>query len=155
MSPSLDRGRTGVAAAVRPDTRRRPVLLATLDVPVDADAARVAVDSAVESGQPLVIANVVPTAFVPVVLANWDYLPRPEVEESLRRPAELARSLGVEVERLRVRSPHPVDALLEVAAELEPALLVFGPDRTRLRGRRYRKAARSIEQRCACLVWLA
>ena len=37
----------------------RPVMLATFDVPVRADAASLEVDSAVESGQPLVLVNVV------------------------------------------------------------------------------------------------
>ena len=36
----------------------RPVMLATLGVPFDPDAASYAVDTAVESGQPLIVANV-------------------------------------------------------------------------------------------------
>jgi hypothetical protein len=61
----------------------------------------------------------------------------------------------VRVERLRVCSPHPVDALLEVAAERNPAILVFGPDPTQLRPRQYRKAERAVRERAACLVWTA
>ncbi|HJU48649.1 MAG TPA: universal stress protein, partial [Gaiellaceae bacterium] len=133
----------------------RPVMLATLDAPVAADAARVAVDAAVESGQPLLVVNVVARSFTPVVYAGWDTPSTPEVEESLRAPTDLAQALGVHVERLRVRTPHPVDALLEVAAERGTGLLVFGPERTTIRGRRYRQAARAIERRAACLVWLS
>jgi hypothetical protein len=131
----------------------RPVMLATLDVPVAPDAARVAVDTAVESGQTLLVVNVVVRPFYPAVYAGWDTPSAPEVEASLRAPAELGHSLGIPVERLRVRTPHPVDALLEVVAERSPGLLVFGPDRAALRGRRYRKAVRAIERRAACLLW--
>jgi hypothetical protein len=43
---------------------------------------------------------------------------RRELADSLRAPAELAASLGVRVEPLRVRSPRPVAALLELVVEL-------------------------------------
>ena len=59
------------------------------------------------------------------------------------------------MERLRVCSVHPVDALLEVVTERDPGLLVIGPDRSRVRRRVYRKAARAVRDRAACLVWLA
>jgi hypothetical protein len=48
-----------------------------------------------------------------------------------------------------------VDALLEVVAEREPALLVFGPDRAQLSRRRYRKAERAVRERVSCLVWMS
>jgi hypothetical protein len=147
-----DRAATRVPEA--PRSVARPVMLATLDAPVAADAARFAVDSAVESGQPLLVVNVVARSFTPVVYAGWDTPSTPEVEASLRAPAELAHALGVHVERLRVRTPHPVDALLEVVAERAPGLLVFGPERSSIRRRRYRQAARAIERRATCLVWL-
>jgi nucleotide-binding universal stress UspA family protein len=135
----------------------RPVLLATLGVPFDLEAARVAVDAAVETGQPLLVVNAVelpPLAMS--VRMGYDQLPdEPDDAEAFRAPAALAHSLGVEVERLRVRSPRPVDALLELTSERAPGLLVFGPDRKRLRGRRYRKAAKAVRERAACLVWLA
>lgn len=130
------------------------MLLATLDVPVLAEAARVAVDSAVESGQPLLVVNVVARPFSPAVLAGWDTPSAPDVERSLRDPAELARALGAQVERLRVRSPHPLEALLQLAGERAPGLLVFGADASRLRRRRYERAARALERRAPCLVWL-
>lgn len=136
--------------------RGRPVLLATLGVPFDAAAAAFAVDSAVESGQPLVVVNVVELPPLGMSVAmHYDQLPdTPEDAEALRAPAVLARSLGVEVERLRVKSPRPLTALLEVVAERAPGLLVFGPDRSQLRRRAYRKAAKAVRERAACLVWL-
>jgi len=131
-------------------------MLATMDAPFDPDAAELAVDSALESGQPLIVVRVVelPPLSLSVIL-GYDQLDEPADEAGFRAPAELARSLGVSVERLRVRSLRPVEALLEVVAEREPGLLVFGPDRSRLRPRRYRKAARAVRERAACLVWLA
>ncbi len=148
--PARERVSTSDAAI----SAARPVMLATLDVPVAADAARVAVDTAVESGQALLVVNVVARPFLPAVHAGWDTPSAPAVEESLRAPAELGHSLGLPVERLRVCTPHPIDALLQVVAERTPGLLVFGPDRSAIRDRRYRKAARAIEGRAACLVWL-
>jgi nucleotide-binding universal stress UspA family protein len=134
-------------------SRDRPVLLATLDVPYADEAIAFAVDSAVENGQPLVLVNVaevLPTAYS---LLGYGYVEREELQDALWKPVELARSLAVSVERLRVCSPHPVDALLEVVAEREPALLVFGPDRRHVSGRRYRRAERAVRERAACLVW--
>src|SRR5499427_839639 len=97
----------------------RPVLLATLDVPFDADAVSFAVDSAVEAGQRLIVANFVERAPLPLsAMLGYDDLPYPpELEESLKAPAMLAQSLGVEVTRLRVKSFHPIPAMLEVIAE--------------------------------------
>jgi len=135
----------------------RPVLLATLGVPLNEEASVFAVDTAVESGQRLVVANV--TALEPLRMSislGYDTLPEltPEVSASLRRSAELARSLGVHVERLRVRSPRPLQALLELVADVRPGLFVFGPDRRALRERRYRKALEAVRDRVTCLVWV-
>lgn len=154
--PTL-RARASGGVGLGAPSRGGPVMLATLEVPFDPEAAELAVDSAVEAGQPLVCVNVVeiPLGHMAAYLGFGDLDDLPEDAAALRAPAQLARSLGVEVERLRVRTPHPVDALLEVAAEREPGLLVFGPDRERLNGRRYRKAARAVREQASCLVWLA
>ncbi len=133
------------------------MLLATLGVPLDPAAMRFAVDAAVESGRPLVVANVVELPPLPLsVILGYDQLDdTPETAETLAASAELARSLGVRVERLRVRSPRPVAALLEIAGELRPGLLVFGPDSGSLSRRVRRKAVRAITDKVSCLVWLA
>jgi nucleotide-binding universal stress UspA family protein len=138
------------------DARERPVLLATLGVPFDPAASAVAVDAAVETGQTLIVANVVelPPLAMSVRLGYDQLEDTPELAEALRAPAELARSLGVRVERLRVRSPRPVTALVELADERKPGLLVFGPDRAKLGRRSYRKAAKAVRERLSCLVWL-
>jgi len=133
----------------------RPVLLATLDVPFDEEAAVFAVDSAVESGQPLVVVNAAQITPTTWSLLGYGYIEREDLQDELRKPAQLAQSLAVGVERLRVCSPHPVDALLEVVAERNPGLLVFGPDRARLRRWTYARAAKRIRDRVTCLVWMS
>jgi nucleotide-binding universal stress UspA family protein len=134
----------------------RPVLLATLGVPFDLKASAFAVDAAIETGEPLIVANVVELPPLGMSVAmGYDQLPyTPDEAEALRAPAELAHSLGAEVERLRVKSPRPIEALLQLVAERGPGLLVFGPDRARIRGRVYRKATRLLGERASCLVWL-
>ena len=135
----------------------RPVLLATLDVPFDRDAVVFAVDSAVEMGTRLIVANVVERPPLPLsAIMGYDDLPyTAEMAESLVEPVRLARSLGVEVTRLRVKSLHPVPALLEVVAETDPGLFVFGPDRKRIMRLRYWRAARAIRSNITTLIWLA
>jgi universal stress protein family protein len=133
----------------------RPVLLATLDVPFAEDATALAIDSAVETGQPLLVVNAAEVLPTPWTFLGYGYIEREDLQDELRKPAELAQALAVQVERLRVCSPHPIDALLELLAERNPGLLVFGPDRSRLKPRRYRRAAKKIRERATCLVWLA
>ena len=135
-----------------------PVLLATLGVPFEQGAASFAVDTAVESGELLIVANI--TRLEPLSLSvrlGYDALAEftPEVSESVRRPAELAASLGITVERLRVRSPRPITALLQLVAERRPGLLVFGPERSRLSHRVYGRAVRALRDRASCLIWLS
>jgi nucleotide-binding universal stress UspA family protein len=136
-------------------SEKRPVLLVTLDVPLIERAAHFAVESAVEAGQPLLVVNAVESALLPCsTLLGYEYIPHADVEASLRGPAELARSLGVDVERLRVASPRPVAAVLQVVVERNSGLLVFGADPARMRPRRYRKARGAFERSAPCLVWL-
>jgi hypothetical protein len=139
------------------DGKGRPVMLATLDVPFASDAVAFAVDSAVELGQRLIIANFVERAPLPLsAMLGYDDLPdRPELADSLLAPATLAQALGLEVTRLRVRSFHPVQAMLEVLAEEGAGIFVFGPDRSRIRRLRYLRAVRAIRTRATALVWLA
>jgi Universal stress protein family len=133
----------------------RPVLLATLDVPFAEEAIAFAVDAAVESGRRLVLVNAAEVLLTASSLAGYGYVERRELQDELRKPAELAASLSLPVERLRLCSPHPVDALVATVAEQNPSVLVFGPDPSRLKQRTYRRAAKRIVDRVTCLVWLA
>src|SRR5258706_5527604 len=67
--------------------------------------------------------------------------------ESLAEPVRLARSLGVHVTRLRIKSLHPIPALLEAVAEQDPGILVFGPDRRRMMRLRYWRSSPPIRFR--------
>jgi hypothetical protein len=131
-------------------------MLATLDVPFDHDAVVFAVDTAVELGERLVIANIVERPPLPLsTILGYEDLPYPqEMADSLAEPVRLARSLGVEVSRLRVKSLHPIPALLEAVAELNPGVFVFGPDRRRMMRLRYWRAARAIRSTVTTLVWM-
>ncbi|HXY17241.1 MAG TPA: universal stress protein [Gaiellaceae bacterium] len=134
---------------------RRPVVLATLRVPFVQSACELAVDAAVESGQPLVVVVLAELPPLPLsVLLGYDQVDSPEEAAAFAAPAALAASLGVAVERLRIRSPRPVRALLELVSEREPGLLVFGPDPELLSRRTVRRAARTLRERAPCLVWV-
>jgi nucleotide-binding universal stress UspA family protein len=135
----------------------RPILLGTLDAPFDHNAVVFAVDSAVELGERLIVANFVERAPLPLsAMLGYDDLPyTPEMAESLQEPARLAQALGVEVTRLRVKSFHPIQAMLEVIAEQGAGLFVFGPDRRKIPRMQYRRAARAIRSKVSALVWLA
>jgi hypothetical protein len=141
--------------ATRLPARGRPVLLATIEVPFDEAAAAFAVDCAVECGQGLVVVNLheIPLGPLCIQMGYGSLEPSEEEAANLRAPAELAHALGVEIERLRIMSPHPIAALLQLVGERRPGLLVFGPDRTRLKPRRYRRAVKRIEAASPCLVW--
>ena len=153
--PAVGHAGVGAPARLRP-AGSGPVVLATFDVPFAAEAAELAVDAAVESGQRLIVVNVSSVALLPMsMLMGYEYLESEELTVALRAPAELAASLGIPVELLRVSSPHPAEALLELTAERNPGLLVLGPDLQRVRRRLYRKAARRVQEQATCLVWLA
>jgi nucleotide-binding universal stress UspA family protein len=145
---TIVRHRAGSAGA-------RPIMLVTFDVPVDPHAAELAVDAAVEAGQPLVVVNVVEMPIRPMT-SSWgrEVVVTEDVDESLRAPAELARSLAVAVERIKLVSPRPLKALLELVAEREPGLLVVGPDRRRMGRWRLRRVERRICGSAPCLVWI-
>ena len=141
-----------------PSTHRagRPILLVTMGVPLEETAGAFAVDSSVETGQDLIVANV--TRLEPLSLSivlGYDALEEftPEVSASLRRWSTLAASLGVHVERLRIRSPRPVTALLELVGELAVGLVVFGPDRRVMGARAYGRALRRIRVDGVCPIW--
>jgi nucleotide-binding universal stress UspA family protein len=135
------------------------VVLATMSVRVDPSAERMAVDSAIEAGVPLVVVNLIPLPpYVTTLLLHGpEGLTTPEEEdlEALRKTARRAADLGLKTELLRVRTAHPVRALLEIVAERDAGLLVFGPH-LGLTGRwRFRRAARAVRSKAACLVWIA
>ena len=67
-------------------------------------------------------------------------LPHEEDLDAVRATAERAAGLGIRTEHLRVSSKRPVKALLEVVRDQGAGLLVFGPDRSRISRRKFRRA---------------
>jgi nucleotide-binding universal stress UspA family protein len=154
------RDRERASAPPQPARRSaRPVVLATLSVPVDPAAEEMAIASALEAGVPLIVANMLELPPYPATIAllgpGGATLPHEEALDEVRATAARAAALGIRTELLRITSRHPVRALLEVVAERDAGMLVFGPDRARTRRRRFRTAARRVRRDAPCLVWVA
>ncbi|MGN6167400.1 MAG: universal stress protein [Solirubrobacteraceae bacterium] len=138
--------------------RRRPVLLATLSVRVDPRAERMAIDSALEVGAPLIIANMLTLPAYPttVVLARqYVTLPHEEDLEEVRATAQRAAALGIKTELLRITSRRPLTSLIELIRERRAGLVVLGPDVRRTPRWQLWLAARRVRRQTECLVWIA
>jgi Universal stress protein family len=137
----------------------RPVVLATLSVRIDPSAERMAIESALEAGVPLIVANMLTLPPYPATVmllgAAGATLPHEEALDDVRATAHRAAALGIRTELLRITSRHPVRALLELVTERDAGLLVFGPDLGSLRKRRFRAAEKQVRRHAGCLVWVA
>jgi nucleotide-binding universal stress UspA family protein len=134
----------------------RPVVLATLAVPFEPEAFRVALQAAMESSVTLIVVDAVELPFWPQSIATRHA--DTELDSDRARIRELvsqAAGLGVEVEHLRVRSPRPAEAVIEIATERRAGLLVFGPDPSRLKPRFFSRVVKRIRKRASCLLWIA
>ena len=133
-------------------------MLGTLSSRVDPDAERLAIESAVETGVPLLVVNAVPMPACGRALAFAGKkaltFPLEEDYEQVRATAERAVKWGMHVEHLRVTSPRPAKALVQVANERGAGLLVLGPKRDRVSHWRFKRAAREVRRNAACLVWI-
>ena len=119
MSQIIDWGSPSTGKTAEGHARPRPVLLGTLSVRIDACAERMAIDSALEAGAKLILANMLLLPPYPrtVMLApEYATLPHEEDLDEVRATASSAVALGIETELLRVSSPRPVRALIELAA---------------------------------------
>ena len=158
MTQVKDR-REGAAGAASEPTRARPVILATMSVRVDPSAERMAIDSALEAGVPLLLVNLIPlpayTTTMVLLGPEGTTLPHEEDLDAVRETASRAAQLGVKTELLRVRTKRPVRALLEVVSERDAGLLVFGPHLERVKRWQFRRAAKRVRREAACLVWIA
>lgn len=133
----------------------RPVVLATLSSRVDPDAERIAIDSSLDAGVPLFVVNAVCAPACPRTLHLGLLDPAREDYDAVRATAERAAALGIRVEHLRVTTPRPAKAIVQVANEHGAGLLVLGPKRGRVPRWRIRRAAREVRRHAACLVWIA
>jgi hypothetical protein len=138
--------------------RAGPVMLATLSVRIDPSAERMACESALEAGVPLIVANLLTLPAYPMTMMlarEYMILPHEEDLDAVRAMATRAAQRGIETELLRVSSHRPLVALLELVTERRPGLLVFGPDLRRTSRRRFRRAAQRVRRDAGCLVWVA
>ena len=134
------------------------MVLATLAVRVDPTAERVALDSALEAGVALIVANMIMLPAYPMTLIlapEYATLPHEEDLDAVRATAHRAAALGIKTELLRISTQRPFRALLELASERDAGLLVFGPDTRRTNRVRFWAAARKVRQGANCLVWIA
>jgi nucleotide-binding universal stress UspA family protein len=140
-------------------TGARPVVLATMAVPVQPSAERMAIESAIEAGVPLLLVNLVPLPLyvrtMVLVGPEGTTFPHEEALDEVRDTARRAAMLGIHTELLRVRTRHPATALLEVVRERDAGLVVFGPDIGAVGRLRFRRAARRVRREADCLVWIA
>lgn len=141
-----DRTPVQAASAAGPG-RRRPVVLATLAVRVDPEAERIAVESALDAGVPLVVANLFWLPPCPTTVLRGEL-------DAVRDTAARATARGIRTELLvRVGGRGPVRALLQLARDRDAGLVVLGPDRRRTGRRRLRRAAKAVSEGLDCLVW--
>jgi nucleotide-binding universal stress UspA family protein len=156
VTPLKSRIRVPETPPVGGPAKSRPVVLATLAVPFEPQSARIAMQAALESGVKLIVLDAVELPFWPqAITTRRAELETAEDRAEIGRMANNAAALGLEVEHLRVRSPRPVEAVLELCGEREAGLLVLGPDPSRLQPRSFRRAVRRVRKRASCLLWVA
>jgi hypothetical protein len=158
MNLLLDRARRSATPAAVGRSRARPVVLATLSVAIDAEAERMATESALEANVPLIVANMIRMQALPttmILARDYATLPHEEDLDEVRATAGRAAALGIATELLRITSRRPLQALLELLSERDAGLLVFGPDRRLISRARFRAAAWIVRRRATCLVWIA
>jgi nucleotide-binding universal stress UspA family protein len=158
MPQLRDRREAGTGLGAEP-TGARPVVLATMAVPVHPSAERMAIESAIEASVPLLLVNLVPLPLyvrtMVLVGPEGTTFPHEEALAEVRETARRASQLGVHTELLRVRTRHAATALLEIVRERDAGLVVFGPDLNAISRLRFRRAARRVRREADCLVWIA
>lgn len=148
-----------VTPPARADDRpSAPVILATLAARIDPAAERMAIESALDVGARLIVANLVMLRPMPATLMlarEHVVLPYEEDLEAVRATARRAAERGLATELLRIASPRPLQALLELVGERSAGLLVLGPDPGHSPRWWRALAARRVRRRARCLVWIA
>jgi hypothetical protein len=158
MTHVIDSGHTPAGLSADGSVRKRPVMLATLSVRVDPNAERMALESALDAGTSLIVANMLPLPAYPMTfMLARDQLTLPQEEdlEAVRATARRAAERGIRTELLRVSSRRPLTALIELIGERHPGLVVLGPDVRRTPRWRLWLAGRRVRRQTDCLVWIA
>jgi universal stress protein family protein len=141
-------------APVSTGTAVRPVMLLTLNTPLDPAAVEFAIGTAVETGAELFVCDAVPlTVGQPASNAARSFGDRDALEACTRTVAE-ARARGARAQEMLFHNPRPLTAATRVCKEQGVGLLVFAADRRRLGRLRYWQAVRRLRRDAPCLVWL-
>src|ERR1700733_13276850 len=101
MVQILDRPRDTGPQSGAAKKRVRPVILGTLAVRVHPNAERVALESALEAGGPLIVANMIPLQAYPMTMIlapQYPPLPHAEALDAVRATAQRAAELGIKTE---------------------------------------------------------
>jgi len=117
-----------------------------------------AIDSALDAGAALIVANLImlPPYPTTIMLAReYVTLPHEEDLEAVRATAARAAALGIPTELLRISSPRPLRAMVELVRDRRAGLLVLGPDPRRTPRWLRALAARRVRRETDCLVWIA
>ena len=144
---STDRGQAP------PATTGRAVLLATLDVPFAREAIEFAIESALEARSPLLVVDAVPLRVGYPASGRSRTAGDVQVREQQELVVREALERGAEARSLYFNHPRPLTALVNVAAERDVGLIVFGPDRAIYGRFRFRRAARRLRSQAGRLVW--
>jgi hypothetical protein len=157
MPQLLDRARDSTTSPTAGAGKPGPVVLGTLSVRIDAAAERMALETALEAGVALIVANMITLPSYPTTMMlapQFATLPHEEDLDEVRATARRAAGLGIATELLRISSRRPVRALLELLTERDAGLVVFGPDRRLVSRARFGAAAWLVRRRATCLVWV-
>jgi hypothetical protein len=155
---ALKQGTRSAPPAPAGSAAPQPVVLATLSVRVDPSAERMAIESAVETGARLILANMIwlpPHPTTLMLAREHATLPHEEDLDEVRATAHRAAERGVQTELLRISSRRPLAALIELITERRAGLVVLGPDPSRTPRWWVWLAARRVRRQADCLVWIA
>jgi len=134
-------------------TERRPVMLVTLDVSFDPEAAATAVAAAIEANSDLLVCLAVSLPVGNANAAARRTMGNPVVHDEIKQLVADARASGARAQFFVYNSPRPLSATIGIAKTREVGLLVFGPDRKRYGRLRFRLHARTLRRKAGCLVW--
>ena len=158
MAMPIDQLTSGLPTISPTATEPRPIVLATLSVRVDPSAERMAIETAIQSGARLILANMLwlpPHPTTLMLAREHATLPHEEDLDAVRATARRAAERGVRTELLRISSRRPLAALIELVVERQAGLVVLGPDPSRTPKWWLWLAARRVRRRAPCLVWIA
>lgn len=147
------RGRAPDEVVVPEPSKRKPVMLVSLDIGFDEAAITMAISSAGEANSELLICLGVTLPVANANAAARRTMGNPVVREQIDEIMQEAGIAGVKAHHLVYNTPRPLAATIVVAKTREVGLLVFGPDRKRYGRLRFRLHARTLRRKSGCLVW--